>query len=128
MKFIFDYTFYRIYAYFKSKNDNMPETKGSFILSLIQFLTILDLMTLAQLFYSFENPPKYYALIVLLLFGIINWYIYEHNFDEEKYDKQWENENKTQKTKRGWLVVIYLLGSFLLPVIYGILKHNLDLI
>jgi len=68
---LFDYIFFRIYGFFKVRGDSAPETKGSLLLSLIQFLTILDVMILVKVIYDYPFPTKYYFLPLLILLGEI---------------------------------------------------------
>jgi len=125
---LFDYIFYRIYGFFREKGDNVPETKGSLLLSLIQFLTILDVMVFVKVIYDYRFPTKYYFLPLLILLGVINWLRYERNFDIQKLDNQWRNEDREKRTRNGWLIGLYLLISFLIPAVYGYLKVNLKVI
>lgn len=125
----FDYIFYRVYKFFQVRGDNVPDTKGSLILSLIQFLTILDIMVIVQFFHDYPLPSKLgFFLPLLIIIGVINWYRYERNFDMEKLEDRWKNENQRQRVMRGWCIGLYLLTSFLIPAVYGYLKHNLKVI
>lgn len=125
---LFDYIFYRIYGFFKERGDNVPDTKGSLLLSLIQFLTMLDIMVFVKIIHDYPFPTEYYFLPLLILLGVINWYRYEHDFDIENLDDQWKNEERGQRIRNGWLIGIYLLVSFLIPAVYGYLHVNLKLI
>lgn len=126
---LFDYIFYRIYGFFKEKGDGIPETAGSLLLSLVQFLTILDVMVLVKVIHDYPFPTtKYYFLPLLILLGVVNWLRYERNFDIEKLDNQWKNEDQKKKVRNGWFIGLYLLISFLIPAVYGYLSVNLKVI
>jgi hypothetical protein len=110
---LFDYVFYRIYRFFNDKGDLVPETKGLVLLSLIQFVTILDMMIFVKIFYEYPIPKKYYFIPLLLVVGAQNWYRYDKNLDLERLNRQWRGEQKGIRVRNGWLVGIYLLVSFL---------------
>lgn len=120
---LFDYIFYRIYKFFRDRGDGIPETAGSLLLSLIQFLTILDIMVIVKMIYDYPFPDnKYYFLPPLILLGVINWFRYEGNFDVSQLDAKWKDEEQSKKVKNGWLIGLYLLVSLFIPAVYGYLK------
>lgn len=124
----FDYIFYRIYKFSKERGDTTPTTNGILLLSLMQFLTILDLLVFIRIFYSFPLPSKWYIIPLITFPAIINWLRYERNFDIEKLHQRWQNEDKKKKVRHGWLISLYLLVSFLIPAAHGYLEHNLNVI
>ena len=128
MTALFDYIFYRIYKFFKERGDNVPETKGILILSMIQFLTLFDLVVFVRMIYPFPLPEKIYIIPFVALPAIINWLRYERNFDLSKLDNRWNDEDKMMKTRNGWFIILYLLVSFLIPAVHGYIEHNLKLI
>ncbi|SMG11504.1 hypothetical protein SAMN05661096_00413 [Marivirga sericea] len=123
-----NYIYYRIYGFFLSRKDNVPETTGWMLLSLMQFLTIVDIIFIMELIYSFPIPSKYGFLPLLIVLGVFNWYRYEHKFQIESFDEQWKDEEEKKKIRNGWLIGMYLLISLLFPVVLGILDHNLGMI
>lgn len=124
----FDYIFYRIYKFSKERGDSAPETNGTLLLSLMQFLTLLDIIVFVRIAYPFPLPGKIYIIPLIALPAIINWLRYERNFDMEKLHLKWKDEDKTKKVRNGWLMGIYLVVSFLIPAIHGYLEHNLKAI
>ncbi|WP_040495650.1 hypothetical protein [Fulvivirga imtechensis] len=128
LKSLFDYLFYRIYTFFREKGDNVPETKGTLILSLIQFFTLLDILVLIRLVYPFSLPHKYYVLPLIILIGFMNWYKYEKNLDLENFEEKWKDEDPERKVRDEWLIGGYLILSFLIPALHGILEHNLKVL
>jgi len=124
---VFDYIYYRIYKFFQNRSDNVSETTASVLLSLMQFLALIDLMFLLQMFYNFTIPPKWFFAPILIFIMALNWYRYEREFEIEKYDQHWQNEAKDKKSKNGWFLVFYLFIAFLFPVLYGVFKHNLNM-
>jgi hypothetical protein len=63
---LFEYIHYRVYGFFKEKGDNVPEFKGTLILSLMQFLTVINIVFIIQLIYNFSIPSKFAFLPLLL--------------------------------------------------------------
>ena len=128
IQFIFDYTFYRIYKFFEERKDVAPDTKGALILSLMQFLTILDIIVVIRIGYHFPLPGKLYIFPLMALPAIINWFRYERNLNIESLELKWKSENQRRKIRNGWLISLYLLISFLIPAVSGYLEHNLKVI
>lgn len=127
MILLFEYIHYRIYLFFKEKGDNVPLFTGTLILSLMQFLTIINIMFIIELIHEFPIPSKFAFLPLLVGLGVFNWYQYERNFDEQRIEKKWK-ENVNKRIRNGWLIAVYLLVSFLFPVTLGVLEHNMKVI
>lgn len=120
---VFEYIFYRVYRFSKERGDRAPETKGSLALSAMQFLVMLDIVVFVRIFYPFPLPEKIYILPVVMLPAIINWLRYERNFDFERLELRWKNEDQKKKLRNGWLIGSGLVISFLIPVVGGYLEH-----
>lgn len=125
---LFDYIFYRIYKFSKEKGDFAPETNGSLLLSLIQSLTILDIMVLVRMIYDYPFPSKWALAPVAILIAVLNWYRYEKIMEIEELEKRWGGEDRTKRIRNGWFIGLYLAMSFLIPAVHGYLEHNLKVI
>jgi hypothetical protein len=110
------------------KRDGTPEIYAAGVLSLMQFLTLVDLMFLVRLFYNFAIPSKYFFIPLLVLIIGINWFKYERGFDVKNLEAKWGEENSSQRKRRGWLLVVSLISLILFPILIGVLKHNLGVI
>jgi len=121
---IFDYIFYRLYLFFATRGSS-PQTPASLVLSLVQFLTLLDMVFIAQYIIDFSIPSKYYFLPTILAFGGMNWYRYERAFNIELFTEKWGHESNLSKVKRGWWIGLYVSITFLFPLVNGILRQNL---
>lgn len=128
MQPLFDYLFYRIYRFSKERGDNAPETNGSLLLSLMQFLTLIDIMVVVKLVHDYTFPPKFYFLAPLILIAVINWFRYEEKIEIEELDKRWNSEDESIRIRNGWFIGLYLVISFLIPALYGYLHVNLKVI
>ena len=122
---IFDYIFFRVFYFFKAKNDFSPETKGSLIVSLIQCFTFLLLFDIGILIFDYSMfTSKWQALPLILLVGIFNWYRYEKNFDLEELEAKWPDEDHNKRIIRGFLIIIYLIVSAAIPVLRGMAANG----
>jgi len=127
MNNLFNYIFYRVFKAYQKKDSN-PEIYASGVLTLMQFLVLIDLMFTLQLFYDFEIPSKFVFIPILILLIGINWLKYERNFDFKMLDARWVAEDNTQRRRRGWLIVMSLISLILFPILIGVLKHNLGIL
>lgn len=125
---LFDYIFYRVCDYYKQKKDSAAETTGSLIVSLVQFFTLLDTFIIVRIIWEYPIPnsfSKYWFLPLIILLPIINWYKYVKPRNYKKYRKIWKEEKSSQRRKRGVLIISYIIVSILIPVLYGLIWHNL---
>ena len=125
---LFDYIYYRIYVFFLARKDNVPETTGWILLSLLVFATFVSVIFLMSLVFYHSIPSKWHFAPILILIGLLGWYRYERDFDIEKYTSQWGDEPLIRKRKKGWLIVVWFVVVFLIPISIGVLRHNLGLI
>jgi hypothetical protein len=125
---LFDYVYYRIYVFFLERKDNIPETTGWMLLSLLHFFSLLTIAAFLTFIVNVDSFNKYYALLVIIPLMAYNWYRYERDFDIKKYESRWGDEPKTERRKKGWLIVVYFAVVVLIPVSIGVLRHNLGLI
>src|SRR5690349_3756822 len=127
MKELFDYVFYRVYSAYK-KRDSNPEIYAANTLSLMQFLVLIDLMFLLELFFHFDVPSKFLFIPLLLVIIGINWYMYEQKVDLKKFEAKWSGEEINRRKRNGWLILISVILLVLFPIVIGVLRHNLELI
>lgn len=121
----FDYIFYRVFVFYSNRHSNVPQAAASAIVSLIQFFCIVDVAFIVQLFVHFEMPSKFYAgLLCLFLIGL-NWHRYERDSNVDAMYAKWGNESYEVKSARGTILVIGLLVMISVPILIGVLKHNL---
>ena len=103
---LFDYTYYRTYKFFKERGDNISEFSATLVLSLMQFLIVIDIMFIVKIVHDYPIPNKFVFLPLLVVIGIINWYRYERNLDIEKLEHQWKGED--EKKNKEWLVYRFM--------------------
>lgn len=124
----FDYFFYRCYCYYLKKDkEGIPTFWSSSILSLaigFNILFIVNLIGFSTIGVSFK-PDKYQVVMV----GGIIWFIafirYKYFVTFFSLYEKWHKELKAEKTRKGKLVLAYLIGSFVLTLGFGILMKQL---
>jgi magnesium-transporting ATPase (P-type) len=127
---LYDYLFYRIADWYKKKKDSAAESTGMLLVSLIQFFTLFDMFVIFRWFWEFplpQNINKYWALPILIIIPIVNWYRYVKPRMYREYRKKWRQEDINKRRKKGWLLVLYLITCMLIPIMTGFVKHNLGL-
>lgn len=125
---IFDYIFYRVCFFYRKKKDLSPETTGWILNSILQSFTLLDLFLLIRIIYEYPIPKnfnKIWVLPLIALFFVLNWFRYEKRITYNELYKKWNDEEKRQKRKKGTLIVLYCIISILIPILYGLIRHNI---
>ena len=129
---IFDYIFYRVFMYYLHKKDSTAKMTASIVVSLFQCFLLLDLFVIVRVLYEYPIPKnfnKFWAFPLIILVFTINWLKYVKKKDTLETKKllrtKWKNEELTEKKKRGFLVVILIMIVISLPIIYGIVRHNI---
>lgn len=125
---LFDYVFYRIHNFSLRQKDTIPIANGVLILSLLQFLTILDVHVFLHLFYPLQYPIKLLGVVVLAVIAFSNYRRYNNPELLEELQSEFGNEPQGKRKRNEIIIAICLICSFLVPMIYGILMHNLKLI
>ncbi|MDP4272141.1 MAG: hypothetical protein Q8909_18765, partial [Bacteroidota bacterium] len=120
----FDYIFYRICDYYKKKKDSGAETAASSIMSLIQCFVVLDLLIIIRIAWEYpipENFNKYWVLLVFVPVAILNWKRYEKSRRYREYRLKWKDEEPNSRKHNGILLVLFIIGLILIPILYGII-------
>lgn len=115
----FDYIFYRWFRLY-AKRDDDPRMSASVIVSAYQLLTIINLVLLGSIVFGYEYPGEGYIYILIVIFYVINYFRYERNFDLATLDDRWGNEPKNKKRLHLFLIISYLVITFVTPWIYGL--------
>jgi len=125
---VFDYIFYRTYMYYRRKREIAAESFASSVVSVFQCFLIIDSFVVVRVFYEYPFPSnfnKYWALVFIIPIGIFNWKRYEKTLDRKHLRKRWNEEDKQQKIFYGRLIVTTLAILLLIPVMYGLIRHNI---
>ena len=112
---LFDYIFFRTAEVYDRKFGYREAKKlsGILILSLIQFVNILDLLNLFNLSDSLRKTfPKYSFIIGVTLLCGLNYIRYIKILNYSVLEAKWKNEQKVRKRIYCVLIIIYLILSF----------------
>lgn len=122
---IFDYIYLRMYRYFERKRDTTtPEWLAIMTLSYFQTMIVFDSTIIWSMIAGTDSLPKYGVLVVLVLFGAVNFLRYQYNFDPENIYKPRKQETYNQEVSRGWIILILFVIVCTFPVVMGISKHS----
>lgn len=123
--FSFDYIYYRLVSFY-FKWDGRNGITAVIGISMIQVLTAVDiLLFFARLFFSrseiapYSRTLGYIAVTILFLVIAANYFKYRNKYNSFK--KQWIHETKSQRAKKGVLVVFCLITPIIPLIIMGIL-------
>lgn len=122
---LIDYVFYRTYSFYKKKKDSTPIFMGCLVLAVSSAFLFLSLMVIVGIILKTEFHLNKVIMALLLIIIIIGFVIRFNNRQfidllEERYGK----EDIEKKRRNGLYIALYILTVFLIPIVYGILKHN----
>ena len=122
---IIDYTFYRIYRVYKKKDSN-PILMGSLILSILVFSTSLNILTIIEVIFKKKVwIPNLAIALIILFFTWLFWRRFKNQELLLSLDEKYKAEEVRKKAWNGLFIVGYIVLALLMPVLYGVLKHNL---
>lgn len=122
MKF-WDYIFFRVCWYYKKKKDSTAEFTACLVVSLLQYMLLFNIIFIAiyHLFWHFGRVSKYWGLVVLLPLGIYSYYRYVKPRKYREYRLIWKDEEPKKQKRNGWLIVAFIVLSFVPVLIHGFL-------
>ena len=127
----FDYLYYRTYKWYEPR-DAHPWIYGRSLTTLIQTVLVLDTFLLLREIFTIRPLSslllKAAILITFVFLFVVNHIRYSFTQNIEKLDDCFGKEGLEEKKKNGYLLVVSLLVLILIPVVIGILKHNLNII
>jgi hypothetical protein len=128
---LFEYLFYRVYHFYKDKNDSTPIFMGCLVLSLICCLTILSFIMLVSCFgnkWAIDGGVLKSIMLLLAVPLPFLWMIrYKNSELQLKIECQYQNESQNDKYRRGWFLSIYIIILLLIPISIGYMRHNLGM-
>ncbi len=117
---IFDYVYYAIaYQYYKWYSEEINESSGIMVLSLIQLFNIIAVLSFFKInpLRIVYNNPIYSWLIGYVLLLTINGIRYKKIITYDELHKRWGNDDgKTNFIKKS-LVLFYILMSVVILII-----------
>ncbi len=124
----FDYMFYRICDFYKKKKDSAAETAASSLISIIQCFILLDILILIRIVWEYpisKDFNKLWALIVFVPVAFLNWKRYEKTKRYREFRLKWKDEDPEIRKHNGLLLVLFIIGLILIPILYGIIRQNI---
>ncbi len=121
----FDYIYYRVYSTYQRWREPDPWIYASILVALMQFLNLLVIYLIVdELINTSTNLKPVIVVLIVALIGL-NFQRYSKVKSFEKLKDLWKEEQKEIKKKKGWFIVLYIITSVLLPIAYGLIKHNI---
>lgn len=127
---VFDYIFYRVTSYYLIhwKCEKYPWQNGIGVVCILQMATCWDIVVITSLLYgSTPHLLSHKSLALALAVSVLafNYYRYTKKMNFEVLKDRWAHEVDTARETRGRLIILYLLVSVSIPIVYGVLRHNL---
>ena len=127
MKMI-DYVFYRVYSFYKKNRDSIPLAMGCFVLALLLFTTMLGIIIIIQIIIKEQILINKVVIVIFMFFSAgLFWRRYKQPNVVSILNERYANEKPVNKNWKGVLIVLYTVITILIPVVYGVLKHNLKM-
>jgi energy-coupling factor transporter transmembrane protein EcfT len=124
----FNYSYYRFCDFYKKRKDSSAEMTGAILVSVFQCFIIIDSFILVRIIWEYPIPEKFSKFWFLLIYAVIllfNWNAYVKKKKYREYKKIWKDDEKVQRRKKGLNVVLSLIISILIPILYGLIRHNI---
>lgn len=122
---LFDYIYYRLHTfYIKYGNRTGSNSMATGGLSAIQTLTIVNIIYLGRVIWSYNLPESWTVIPVMIIFMIVNWFIYEREPKFQELDKIWSKQDHGTKKINDIMIGAYLIISLLIPIMEAIVYRN----
>ncbi len=124
----FDYVYYRVYLWYKNKNEPHYHFAGIAIVSVLIVILLISLLTVLTLFFfTMPKIEKWQTAIFAFVILLLVRYRYTKLVNFGNLHKEWGKESKNVKIKKGWLIVCVFVSSMIFIILIGYLRHNLGL-
>ncbi|SEL95571.1 hypothetical protein SAMN05421740_11533 [Parapedobacter koreensis] len=88
----------------------------------------MDLFAIVRVFYEYPIPAhfnKFWLVPLIIIVMSYNWFRYERANLYPELRKKRKDEDDNQKRKRGKLIVMGIVLVLSIPVLYGLIRHNI---
>lgn len=125
---LLDYIFYRIYSFYKKSKDAVPIFMGCGVLTTMLFFSLLSLIVIINFVFKITIPINK----IIICFTILSFLVAfgkRFNNDEmiSSLEEKYAKEDDYKKRRNAFFIALYILIVFLMPILYGFLKHNLKM-
>jgi hypothetical protein len=128
MKF-YRYLIYKLYSWGLKKKSDTPVANVIITLTFVHFVQLFTIYLILLKFFPqiniFKTVNGIYIGIILVVLGIIHYFLIYNKKRWELYLEEFNNEDITNSKRGNKLVLFYLIGSIalfflLLPLLFGI--------
>lgn len=128
MKKFYQYIIYKLYSWRIRKKDDTPIATVIIIMSFIHYVQLFTLYLILLKFNPniniFSNLNKLLVGLLLIIFGIVNYFIIYNKERWNKYLEKFKYETVEESKRKTFFVAAYLIGSILLffilmPILFG---------
>jgi hypothetical protein len=111
---IFSYIFYTLSKPYRSGLDKRdPDVYARGVLTLLQGINISTILNPYIITITKDQKIIFYGITIIVLL-IVNTIFFFNRKTLEKFDKRWDKEPKIQRYFRRFLVILYVIGTFVL--------------
>ena len=125
---IYDYLYYRTYNIYLTKwKESMPWLYALGLVSIVQVSNLFILIFIYEYIFNYDIADAKYGSIFAIGVIVINYIRYHSNRKNFKsLSKKWDNEGYANKKKRGTILAIFIVISFLVCLGTAILLGEID--
>lgn len=123
---LIEYLIYRFSCFYR-KNLGGGDLSISYGIALLLGIWITHLYTILAMFPDEHYNPFLFTAIACV-YVMVKWTAKYDTFQEKgRWEAQWGNEPKRKKVLHGWLIVIYMILSFVSLFVVVYIHHNLGI-
>jgi hypothetical protein len=123
-----DYIYARSLSFFSKKSVDVPEYTAVLVVTLLSCFILLDLYTLFQLYFETTQSitiSKFWGLIPFFFFLFFYKYRYDKKVKIADLMERLNQESTVVKTVKGLLILIFLIGSILFFILFGLTQKGI---
>jgi len=125
---LLDYFFYRIYQFYKTNKESTPVFMGCMVMSVTMFASLMSCAVILEILFRKDfRLNKFIAVPIILALTYMLYKRFANKHVVDALTKKYKDEEKVKKRRRGYVVFLYLIIVICIPILFGFLKHNLQL-
>lgn len=123
---ILDYLYYRAFHWYGKHKDSKPGIMAASIVTVLLFLSLFVIVISLSIVLSITIPaiPKWIIAILYLAILVLIMYRYS-KITISTLDIRWKKENLNKKRRRGWIILIVLVGELLFIIVSSYIRQNI---
>lgn len=125
---LLDYLFYRIYSFYKRKRDSTPVFMAFAVITILVTFNCYDIIVIISLLKKETvHIPDYWVWLFMIIPMLLCLFRWRNEHTIEMILRKYSAYESSVHVKRGYVIILYILVSFLIPILYALLKHNLGM-